>query len=74
MNGEELEFPDKRKPNAALNDNIDRFTNCLGETAILPEGVCKDNKERIKKEHFLSFKSVTKSFRDHIVNAIFKLN
>jgi len=52
MNGEELEFPDKRKANAALNDNNDRYTNCLGEIAILPEGVCKDNKERIRKEQF----------------------
>ena len=52
MNGEELEFPDKRESNAALNDNIDRFTNCLGEIAIPPEGVCKDIKERIRKDHF----------------------
>ena len=52
MNGEEIEYPDKRKANAALNDNNDRFTNCIGEIAILPDGVCKYNKERIRKEHF----------------------
>jgi hypothetical protein len=44
MNGEELEFPDKLKTNAALKDNIDRFANCSGEITILPEGVCKYNK------------------------------
>ena len=52
MNGEELEFPDKRKTNAALKDSIDRFTNCSGEIAILPDGVCKYNKEKTRQKHF----------------------
>ena len=52
MNGEELEFPDKRKTNAALKDSIDRFTNCSGEIATLLEGVCKYNKGKTGKENF----------------------
>ena len=52
MNGEELEFPDKRKTNAALKDNIDRFMDFSGEIAILPNDVCKYNKEITRKEHF----------------------
>jgi hypothetical protein len=52
MNGKELEFPDKRKTNAALKDNIDRFTDCSGEIAIPPDDVCKYNKEKPRKEHF----------------------
>lgn len=71
MNGEELEFPDKRKANAALNDNIERFKNCLGEIAILQEGICKYNKERIRKEHFYLLNQTPKVLEINIVNAIF---
>ncbi len=52
MNSEELEFPGKRKTNAALKDNINRFTNCSGELAIFPNGICKYNKVTTRKEHF----------------------
>ena len=52
MNGEELKFPYKRKTNQALKDKIDRFTNCTGEIATLPESVCKYNKEKAGKENF----------------------
>jgi hypothetical protein len=52
MNGKELEFLDKRKTNAALKDNNDRFTDFSGEIAILPDDVCKYNKEKTRKEHF----------------------
>ncbi len=51
MNSEELEFPDKRKTNAALKDDIDRFTNCSGGLAICPHDICKYNKETARKEH-----------------------
>ncbi len=53
MNGEELEFPDKRKINAALKDNIDRSASYPGEIAILPDDVCKYNKEKTRKEHLI---------------------
>ena len=52
MNSEELEFPDKRKTNSALKDNFDRFANCSGEIAILPDDVCKYNKDKTRKEHY----------------------
>ena len=52
MNGEELEFPNKRKTNSTVKDNIDRFTNCSGEIANLPMGVCKYNKGKTRKEYF----------------------
>ncbi len=51
MNSEELEFPDKRKTNAALKDNIDRFTNCSGGLAIYPHDICKYSRETARKEH-----------------------
>ena len=51
MNSEEFEFPDKRKTNAALKDNIDIFTNCSGGLAIFPHDICKYNKETTRKEH-----------------------
>ncbi|MEJ7640932.1 MAG: hypothetical protein WKF36_01920 [Candidatus Nitrosocosmicus sp.] len=50
MNSEEFEFIYKRITNAALKDNIDRFTNCSGGLAIFPHGICKDNKETTRKE------------------------
>ncbi len=52
MNSEELKYPSKRRTNATLKDNIDRFRNCSGEPAIFPDDVCKYNKEKTRKEHF----------------------
>ncbi len=51
MNSEEIEFTDKRKTNAALKDNIDRFTNCSGGFAIFPHDICIYNEETTRKEH-----------------------
>jgi len=51
MNSDELEFPEKRKTNAALKDNIYRFTNCSGGLAIYPNDICEYNKETAIKEH-----------------------
>ncbi len=51
MNSEEHEFPDKRKTNATLKDNIDRFTNFLGRLAIFPHNISIYNEESTRKEH-----------------------
>ena len=60
MNGEELEFPNKRKTNSTVKENIDRFTNCSGEIANLPESVCKYKKEKTGKENFYLLNQVHK--------------
>jgi hypothetical protein len=52
MNSEELEFPDKRKTDAALKDNINRFTNCSRGFVIFPHDICKYNKETTREEHY----------------------
>ena len=51
MNSEEFEFPDKRKTNAALKDNMDRFTKCSGGLAIFPHDILIYNEETTRKEH-----------------------
>ena len=60
MNSEELEFPDKRKTNAALKDNIDRFMNGSGEFAIFPHNIRKYNKEITRKEYIVPLNQALK--------------
>ncbi len=51
MNSEEHEFPDKRKTNATLKDNIDRFTNFSGGLEIFQHDINIYNEETTRKEH-----------------------
>ena len=50
MNSDELESPGKRKINAALKDNIDRFTNGSRKLTIYSEVICKCNKKSTRRE------------------------
>ncbi len=60
MNDEGLKFPGKRKSNAALKDNIDRFRNCSGKFTISPDEICKCSNEITRKEQFNLLNSAPK--------------